>query len=279
MSQLSKHQDLSKYVLKMHGVYFDSQNNFTWLVTEFADGGELFDVACSGGTSQVQLQTYMSQLLQAVEYLHRHNIGHRDISLENVLLKDGICKLMDFGMAVASRSTCGTPLRYFRPVGKSFYRAPECYVPHRASISVTPPSNAAPGDIVMVSVDGYLCEVRLPESAQSSVCCMADVWGYEAEPADMFALGICMFILAFQCPAWQEATLSNQFFAYVHNDQEQGLESMLKLWKKKSLCPEAMLLLTSLLQINPRKRFLAADCLQTPWLAEHLENVTNLKGL
>lgn len=51
-------------------------------------------------------------------YLHAHDIGHRDISLENVLLKNGVTRLMDFGMAAQTRRRCGTRLRYFRAVGK-----------------------------------------------------------------------------------------------------------------------------------------------------------------
>jgi serine/threonine protein kinase len=275
LSLLSKQEDLPEYVLKMHGVFSDPEHKLTWLVTEYADGGELFDVACSGGTSQGQLRIYMSQLLEAVAFLHRHHIGHRDISLENVLLKDGVCKLMDFGMAVCTRSACGTPLRYFRKVGKYFYRAPECYVPARPSVSVLAPSDIAPGNVVMVETNGFLCEVRLPESAKPNERCVADVWGYAVEPADMFALGVCMFILAFQVPPWENALPSNQYFSFV---REKGLEAMLKLWKKSCLCPEAMLLMESLLHIDPAKRQSAKCCLHTSWLADSRSSMDRAGG-
>jgi serine/threonine protein kinase len=272
LTHLSKQEDVPKYVLKMHGVFSDLENNLTWLVTEFAEGGELFNVACSGA-SPSKVQAYMWQLLQAVEYLHRQNIGHRDISLENVLLKDGNCKLMDFGMAVQSRAASGTPLRYFRKVGKQFYRGPECYVPEQKSVDVTAPSDAAPGDVVFLETSGLLCEVRLPANARPKERCTADVWGYAAEPADTFALGVCMFILAFQCPPWEIASLSNQFFSHVNKDRENGLESLLNMWGKSCLCPQAMLLLKSLLQIDPANRKSASHCLQTPWLADYKGSV------
>jgi serine/threonine protein kinase len=267
LTHLSKQADVPNYVLKMHGVFSDPENNLTWLVTEFAEGGELFDVACSGASSS-QIQTYMWQLLQAVEYLHRHNIGHRDISLENMLLKDGACKLMDFGMAVQSRTASGTPLRYFREVGKAFYRGPECYVPRQRTVEVTAPSDAAPGDVVFLETTGFLCEVRLPENARPKERCTADIWGYAAEPADTFALGVCMFILAFQCPPWEVASLSNPWFSRANKDRENGLESLLDQWGKPCLCPQAMVLLKSLLQIDPAKRQSAAHHMQTPWLAD-----------
>jgi len=267
LSYLGQQQDMPLYLLNMLGVY--QENRFTWLVTEFAEGGELFDVAAAGGLKERQVQEYMWQMLQATEYLHRHHIGHRDISLENVLLKDGSVRLMDYGMAVSSHSSSGIPLRYFREVGKNFYRAPECYVPTCETIAVTAPLSSSPGDVVMARASpNFLCEVRLPATMSPSQSCMADVWGYAATPADVFALGMCMFILAFQCPAWEFAKLSNRFFAHVYNSEEKGLESLVKTWgKEQVLSPEAMQMLADMMRSEPSKRPSVASCLSHPWFA------------
>lgn len=55
-----------------------------------------------------------------VDYLHRHlRIAHRDLSLENVLVHNGVCKISDFGLSVdANARCCGR-------VGKAYYMAPE----------------------------------------------------------------------------------------------------------------------------------------------------------
>merc|ERR1712188_267703 len=109
---------------------------------------------------------YSWELLQATEYLHRHQIGHRDISLENTLIKNDSVKLMDFGLSVRSHSASGLPLRYFRAAGKNFYRAPECYIPLTKETSIISPADCHPGDVVMLNAgDGYLCEVRLPQDS------------------------------------------------------------------------------------------------------------------
>lgn len=265
LSYLSKQQDLPLYLLKMLGVY--AEDRFTWLLTEFADGGELFDVAAAGGLAETQIQEYMWQMLQATEYLHCHRIGHRDISLENVLLKGGLVRLMDYGMAVASHSPSGTALRYYREVGKHFYRAPECYVPAHGEVTVTAPIPSGPGDVIMARVaPNFLCEVRLPADFLPGQACKADVWGYAVTPADVFALGVCMFILAFQCPAWEFAKLSNRFFAHVYNSHEKGLESLLKMWgKQQVLSPDAMQMMSEMLRADPAKRPSAADCLSHSW--------------
>merc|ERR1719453_841579 len=108
----------------------------------------------------------------------------------------------------------------------------------------------------------------MPSDVQPGETCLADVWGYAVVPADMFALGICMFILAFQCPAWECAKLSNRFFAHAYNS-DNGIESLLKLWGKQHiLCPEAMRMLSSMLQADPAKRPSAASCLNHAWFDE-----------
>jgi len=209
-------------------------------------------------------------MTQACEYLHRHSIGHRDISLENVLLKDGDIRLMDFGMAVRSHSADGTPLRFFREVGKTFYRPPECYVPTREEVEVVVPMGSRPGDVIMAKVHhNFLCEVRLKENMVPGQACAADVWGYGALPSDVFSMGICMFILAFQCPAWECARLSNRFFALYYNSEGDRLDALrCEFGKPNVLSTEAMHILSEMLQVEPQKRPSASTCLQHPWFAD-----------
>eukprot|EP00448_Togula_jolla_P034614 CAMPEP_0170646408 /NCGR_PEP_ID=MMETSP0224-20130122/43622_1 /TAXON_ID=285029 /ORGANISM="Togula jolla, Strain CCCM 725" /LENGTH=306 /DNA_ID=CAMNT_0010977739 /DNA_START=71 /DNA_END=988 /DNA_ORIENTATION=+ len=104
LTYLSQQVDLSPYLLRMEGAFAEGEH--TLIVMELADGGELFDVVASAATVGKRLEEgvmrrYTWQLLQAAAYLHKHYISHRDISLENVLLKAGKACLMDFGMAVS----------------------------------------------------------------------------------------------------------------------------------------------------------------------------------
>src|SRR4051794_36490547 len=46
-----------------------------------------------------KIKQYTREILEGVHYIHSNNIIHRDIKGANILLKNGVCKLSDFGSA------------------------------------------------------------------------------------------------------------------------------------------------------------------------------------
>lgn len=264
LSYLAAQPDLPAYLLRMLGVY--SSGQFSWLVTEFCDGGELFEVAAAGSLQEAQVRVYAWQTMQAVAYLHKHRISHRDISLENILLKDGVVRLMDFGMAVKSHTTSGTPIRFFRAVGKNYYRAPECYVPAVKEVVVTAPAASSPGDIVLAKPSGgYLCEVKLPLEAVPGKPCRAEVWGYAAPNADIFAVSVCLFILLTGNPPFGKAKLADALFSYIYSNGDRGIEQLMQSWGKVLPSSDLMTLMVSMMKTEPSKRPSAEECLASPW--------------
>ncbi|XP_076791551.1 cyclin-dependent kinase 3 isoform X2 [Arvicanthis niloticus] len=80
----------------------------------------------SSPTSELPLhvvKSYLSQLLQGVSFCHAHQVIHRDLKPQNLLINEcGAIKLADFGLARAF----GIPLRtYTHEVVTLWYRAPE----------------------------------------------------------------------------------------------------------------------------------------------------------
>ncbi|CAH6776445.1 cyclin-dependent kinase 3 [Phodopus roborovskii] len=77
-------------------------------------------------TSQLPLhvvKSYLSQLLQGLNFCHCHRVIHRDLKPQNLLIDEfGAIKLADFGLARAF----GVPMRtYTHEVVTLWYRAPE----------------------------------------------------------------------------------------------------------------------------------------------------------
>merc|ERR1711988_230458 len=94
-----------------------------YFVLEYCPGGELFfHLSRAGCFSEGRCRFYASEILLAIEYLHRLNIIYRDLKPENILLDaDGHVKLTDFGLSKegiqdnhSARSMCGTP-EYLAP--------------------------------------------------------------------------------------------------------------------------------------------------------------------
>ncbi|ETM01687.1 CAMK/CDPK protein kinase [Phytophthora nicotianae P10297] len=119
--------------------YFHFQENrCLYLVGEFCTDGDLYthlaSTTGSGAMDERQTINTMRQIFSGVDYLHRVlSIAHRDLSLENVLINQGECKISDFGLSVDTKTRCT------ERVGKEYYMAPEvvageAYDPVKADI-------------------------------------------------------------------------------------------------------------------------------------------------
>ncbi|ELP88043.1 carbon catabolite-derepressing protein kinase, putative [Entamoeba invadens IP1] len=97
-----------------------------YVVQELLSGGELYTyVDKKGKLSVSESVKFFLQIVSALEYIHRWQICHRDVKLENVLLSSDLhtAKLCDFGMATY---TGGQKLK--DSCGSYFYAAPELFL-------------------------------------------------------------------------------------------------------------------------------------------------------
>lgn len=103
---------------------FFEDAHYVYLVLELAHNGELAKHFKLGtrGLSEKAASDIFRQVVSGVLYLHTHNIIHRDLSLNNLLLtKDLSVKIADFGLATQLNgpdekhvTMCGTP-NYISP--------------------------------------------------------------------------------------------------------------------------------------------------------------------
>lgn len=115
-------------IVGIEGVYH--QDDMYYVVMDYMDDGDLCDLLIKKQRlSEKEVQRIILQVLQAVEYLHRHSVLHRDIKPENILLHGNAVKLADFGLA-KQLTTGSSTLK--RSCGTLEYAAPEllCGLPY-----------------------------------------------------------------------------------------------------------------------------------------------------
>lgn len=85
------------------------ENGAPYMAMELIDGNTLREVIDAGGIDWRVSTRWVIQLLDALQRLHAEGIVHRDLKPENVMVtKDGVVKLMDFGLAHLTSSTAIT---------------------------------------------------------------------------------------------------------------------------------------------------------------------------
>jgi len=99
------------------------QDSLAGYLMEFASNGDLLSFVTRDNVSQKERKRLLSEAASALVLVHRHNIIHRDIKAENILVsEDRHAKLMDFGVSRAIKTTDATKTA---KVGTSTYMAPE----------------------------------------------------------------------------------------------------------------------------------------------------------
>jgi serine/threonine protein kinase len=76
----------------------------------------------AGGFTENEVRILLAELYLALEHLHKHNIVHRDLKIENIMLSaEGHVKLVDFGLALEITQES----EHMESVGSIIYLAPE----------------------------------------------------------------------------------------------------------------------------------------------------------
>lgn len=111
-------------IMKIIEFYQDAKAFY--IVSEFYNGGELFEKISEAGTfSEQQAATTIKQILSAVNYCHQNKIVHRDLKPENILYEskrdDSPLKIIDFGTS----KHYNPETKMNQKFGTPYYIAPE----------------------------------------------------------------------------------------------------------------------------------------------------------
>lgn len=89
-----KHPNITKY----YGCFL--KNYKLWIIMEYLGGGSCHSLLSAGPFSEDVIAIIVSQVIQALVYLHAGGKIHRDIKAANLLISDqGDVKIADFGVA------------------------------------------------------------------------------------------------------------------------------------------------------------------------------------
>jgi len=119
MRRLNPHAN----VVELKEVIFDKRSGTLALVCELMDMN--FYELIRGRKhflAEEKVKRFMYQVCKSIDHMHRNGIFHRDVKPENILLKDDVVKLADFG----SCRSVYSKQPYTEYISTRWYRAPEC---------------------------------------------------------------------------------------------------------------------------------------------------------
>lgn len=127
-------------ILGYFGDFEDDEN--LYICMEYVPNGSLLDYinthSTSGGIKEIVARRIFTELLVAIEYLHKQlKIFHRDLKCENVLIdSNNNIRLIDFGFSVMYQNSND---RFSEKIGSSGYTCPEMisnasYTPEKSDI-------------------------------------------------------------------------------------------------------------------------------------------------
>ena len=224
-----------KHIVSLYEL-FESASTM-WLILELVDGGDLSYFISSHKTwSEHVVAHHFKQILQGLHYLHNQGVVHRDLKLDNILVKGdhsyGDVKIADFGLsALVHMKTKGYD-RDHSSKRKEFTGLKEMW--GTASYFAPEVINCAYG----------------PQ-------------------ADMWSAGVILYEMLSGTHPF-EAETEDELFYKIQNGKY-NLDG--PIWEKVS--NKAKDLLQKILTIDPRERYSATDSLQHPWIIAISEGTLN----
>uniref|UniRef100_A0A8C3A550 non-specific serine/threonine protein kinase n=1 Tax=Cyclopterus lumpus TaxID=8103 RepID=A0A8C3A550_CYCLU len=112
-----------RYIVKLLDAFY--HDNKLWIMIEFCPGGavDAIMLELDRGLTEPQIKVVCREMLEALDYLHRMKIIHRDLKAGNILLMlDGDIKLADFGVSAKNSKTLQRRDSF---IGTPYWMAPE----------------------------------------------------------------------------------------------------------------------------------------------------------
>lgn len=108
-------------ITRYHGSFLEGSK--LWVIMDYAAGGSIRGLMKAAVIEEKSISIIIREVLQALDYIHKQGIIHRDIKAANILLTEtGQVQLCDFGIA---RTIAQKSMQRYSFVGTPYWMAPE----------------------------------------------------------------------------------------------------------------------------------------------------------
>ena len=222
----------------IHGLAALQDDNYLYNITPYCKDGTLGDVVMEdikahSRMSEGKAKHWFRQILLAMHQLQQKGVCHRDICLDNFVIKDDTCKLIDFGLALR--------------------------VPYEHPSNIMGVTDVSDGTArLLMTAQGECGDYTFmsPEVVKREYC-------FDGFAIDLWGVGVILYIML----------IGHKPFKWAHQSDEQflrlavngTLKEDLAYWKIK-LSKEAVDLLQNMLWLNTSERLTLFEIMQHPWL-------------
>ncbi len=158
-------------IIRFFGLYNNPSKNSIGLVMELCSKGSLSNYISSHDLSFDEKVQFIKGIANGMQYLHYHNIAHRDLKCENVLLDASLTpKIIDFGYSRMIADDAMKSMNLTMNIGTAAYCAPE---------------------IIKSQTSSTISLMNEPELRSNTTL------AYDKR-CDVYSFAICIFVIYFQ---------------------------------------------------------------------------------
>lgn len=244
-----------------------ASKNKIYIVMEFLEGGDILTALRESDFTPEQVRRYFIQICSALEYCQKLSISHRDIKAENLLLRKDRQSVVitDFGLSALTEEDTDGSANFEKT--QNLKIDPGSKDSSSAGLQANSvPTPSAPSSKLLLTACGS------PHYVSPEVVSKNNT-GYLGEKADVWSVGVLLFLMLGRTLPFQASSLEALF-----EKIRTGLFSFPEERVRKGYFnKESMKLITIMLNTDPAKRPTFTEILKSDYVMQDREYLENYR--